>query len=212
MSIETQPILAFHGDVAIKQKYLDRLRQHQVANEIVQGKGGAVGCTLNKYSHRAFETELGIPIMLANLEDLIFEALSVEDSKDFPINFLSAIPIGKDLSNIYKHFFIWLLADPNDGVIKFSETNKAKDEILVVVAKAKGSLEREMTVEEWQEIRIADGTALWFVEAVAHQVAGYSMAAADRAGLAVVSAACASDDPQELYKKMAYKLIELLAA
>lgn len=64
-------LIAYHGDPAIKAKYLTRIQAHEAADEIIHGKywengkGCAVGCTVHSNSHAAFETELGIPRMLA---------------------------------------------------------------------------------------------------------------------------------------------------
>lgn len=74
-------LAAYGGDPAVKDKYLTRVRQHREADELVRGlewdgrKGCAVSCALHKYEHAAYETELGIPAVLAHLEDAIFEGL-----------------------------------------------------------------------------------------------------------------------------------------
>lgn len=110
-------MLTFNNDPKVKDFYIDRLKAHQQADEIIQGtgwekgKGCAVGCTLNKYDHKAYETELGIPRILAKLEDKIFEGMSNEQAKLFPLQFLTAVPVGVDLKDVYKKFFIWLLTD-----------------------------------------------------------------------------------------------------
>ena len=75
------PLLAFHNSKATKAKYLKRVESHRKADEIISGtywengKGCAVGCTLNSASHSAYETELGSPRILAHLEDRLFERL-----------------------------------------------------------------------------------------------------------------------------------------
>ena len=113
---------AFHGDPAIKEKYLARVRAHRAADELVRGtgwseKGGrvracAVGCTLDKYDHASYETELGIPIRLAFLEDRIFERLPTEDDwKPWPEAFLDAIPVGADLRAVWAKFSVWKLTE-----------------------------------------------------------------------------------------------------
>jgi hypothetical protein len=61
------------------------------------GKGCAVGCTLEDYKHSRYETELGIPEWLAGVEDTLFEGMSVEKSKTWPEMFLSSIKVGDDL-------------------------------------------------------------------------------------------------------------------
>jgi len=98
----------FHGDKKIKAKYLKRLKAHAKADEIIQGigwkngKGCAVGCTLENYKHRQYEVELGIPEWLAYLEDRIFEGLQKEDAMKFPVQFLSAVPVGIGDDAMYK--------------------------------------------------------------------------------------------------------------
>ena len=98
----------FHGDKKIKAKYLKRLKAHAKADEIIQGtgwkngKGCAVGCTLENYKHRQYEVELGIPEWLAYLEDRIFEGLQKEDAMKFPVQFLSAVPVGIADDAMYK--------------------------------------------------------------------------------------------------------------
>src|SRR5256885_1696028 len=77
---------AFHGDLAIKAKYIARVNAHRLGDELVQGrywesgKGCAVGCTVHKDGyenpHAAYEVELGIPRIVARLEDRIFEGLT----------------------------------------------------------------------------------------------------------------------------------------
>lgn len=97
---------AFHGDEAVKQKYLARLKAHHEADEIIQGTGWenghgcAVGCTLNKYDHSAYENELGLPQWLALLEDKIFEGLPSIDAQQFAVDFLEAVPVGADVEKV----------------------------------------------------------------------------------------------------------------
>ena len=125
---------AFHGDPAVKQKYIDRMKAHMAAEQLVQGtgfdtasqKGCAVGCTLDKYSHFAYEEELGIPFMIAILEDNIFEALSAEQSKSFPLEFLEAVPVGVDLSKVFHQLEIWNLLDEKHGIIHKMKTDEEK--------------------------------------------------------------------------------------
>ena len=108
-------LIAFHGQQAIKDKYLARVAAHRAADELIRGtgwdghKGCAVGCTLEAYDHRAYETELGIPEVLAHLEDAIFERLPLDQAIQWPEKFLTAIKPGSDLSKISAHFMIWLL-------------------------------------------------------------------------------------------------------
>jgi len=93
-------MLTFHNDPAIKAKYLSRVIAHQNTDNLVRGigwedgKGCAVGCTLENYDHSRYPIELGIPEWLARLEDTLFEGMSLDKSKTWPEKFLAAIPVG----------------------------------------------------------------------------------------------------------------------
>ena len=106
---------AFHGDPAVKKKYLARVAAHRKADELVQGdgwtgtKGCAVGCTLNAYDHSRYPIELGIPEWLARVEDKIFEGLSPAEAKKWPEAFLKAIKPGANLEKAKGPFLIFVL-------------------------------------------------------------------------------------------------------
>jgi len=112
-------MLSYHSDPAIKAKYLARVEGHAEADEIIKGryweagKGCAVGCTIHGDSYADFETELGIPRILAWLEDVIFEGLPNRLAKTWPERFLSSIEPGKDLSRVAWQLLHWLLTDRN---------------------------------------------------------------------------------------------------
>src|SRR6266404_5136658 len=99
---------AFHNDPAIKAKYLARLAEHHQLDQIIQGTGFdhegnhgcAVGCTLDNYDHKAYETELGLPMWLAYLEDKIFEGLQSAKAPQFAVNFLAVIPVGANVEKV----------------------------------------------------------------------------------------------------------------
>jgi hypothetical protein len=105
-------MLAYHSDPAIKAHYLARVEGHAAADEIIKGqyweagKGCAVGCTVHGGSHCDFERELGIPQMLAWLEDVIFEGLPNRVAKTWPERFLSSISPGKTSPASLGSFFI----------------------------------------------------------------------------------------------------------
>jgi hypothetical protein len=106
-----------------KAKYLARVREHMRLDQIVQGigyedgRGCAVGCTLDAYHHAAYERELGIPASIACLEDALHEGMSIELAKQWPERFLAAVPCERDLSAALPRFLIWLLTEecPSDA-------------------------------------------------------------------------------------------------
>ncbi len=97
---------AFHNDPKIKTKYVNRVKAHAKADEIVKGKywengkGCAVGCTIHSSNHSAFETELGIPTWIARLEDTIFEGLPNARAMTWPLELLKSTRVGVDLNQV----------------------------------------------------------------------------------------------------------------
>jgi hypothetical protein len=108
-------VKAFLNKKLVKTKYLNRVIAHRKADEIVKGmywengKGCAVGCTVHSSRHDSYETELGIPSWLAQLEDTLFEHVSNKYGKTFPERFLNAIPVGVDLAQVKSKFLIFVL-------------------------------------------------------------------------------------------------------
>lgn len=99
-----------------KKEFVAELIKHQKADDFIRGtywnvdkgKGCAVGCSLQSISklkdlkfsfddHSLYETHLGIPEWLARLEDTIFENISLERSKTWPVEFAKAIKVGANL-------------------------------------------------------------------------------------------------------------------
>jgi hypothetical protein len=122
-------MLAYHGDPAIKEKYIARVRAHRLADHLIQGtgwshtvqRGCAVGCTLESYDHARYPIELGIPTHVAYLEDALFELLPQELAMTWPERFLSAIRPGTDLSRVWSEWAIWALVDKQHGMIRTYE-------------------------------------------------------------------------------------------
>ena len=104
----TEQLLSFHGDPAIKQKYVNRLKEHRRLEHLQQGtgwgagKGCAVACTLEVYDHTLFPDQLGLPTWLAQLIDTVFENLPKGKAEQFARDVLDAIPIKVDVEPV-KH-------------------------------------------------------------------------------------------------------------
>jgi hypothetical protein len=160
-------LISFHGKESIKDFYLNRLIAHSEADEIIQGtywqdgRGCGAGCTVHSRSHESYESELGIPRILARLEDRIFEGLPNEKAKEFPIQFLDAIPVGVDLEPVWRKFMIWLLIDENEGVIRHAKTAKTKKVIKDV---AKAFSDKTVSREKWATVRRAAYAAAYATE------------------------------------------------
>ncbi|MBN8867536.1 MAG: hypothetical protein J0H98_08275 [Solirubrobacterales bacterium] len=100
-------IRGWHGDPALKEATVAEMVEHQNADRLVQGygywqdgKGCAVGCLIKSDNHVEYEERFGIPEWLAWMEDKIFEGLPKEKAQQWPVRFLSAIPVGADFSGL----------------------------------------------------------------------------------------------------------------
>jgi len=204
------PLRAFHGNPAIKATYLARVRAHREADELIHGtywedgKGCAVGCTIHGSDHSDYERKLGVPTILAYLEDRLFESLPAEAAQQWPAAFLEAIPVGADLSLVWPKFAVWLLTDPQDGVVRFSRDDQARHAITGVA----GLYQRVCTGqavsrEEWTAARAAAydasyraaGNAAW-ASATAGGVATYAARKAARTVRATGEATFGTDDEE----------------
>ena len=124
---------AFHNKQSVKDKYIARVKAHAKADEIIKGsywedgKGCAVGCTIEGSSHMRYEIELGIPVGLAYLEDTIFEGMTNSKAMKFPLKFLEAIPVGADLSLVTAKFIVWQFEDKKHGLKNIQELKDNKE-------------------------------------------------------------------------------------
>ncbi len=228
-------LLAFHGKAEIKTKYLDRVKAHREADEIIhgtyweKGKGCAVGCTVEKSqnAHEAMEEELGIPKELAYLEDVLFEEMSNGHAKEWPERFLTAITPGADLSLVASKFMVWQWEDSKFGlgVIKEITDNK---ELLKICEDVVGAYKKVINGEiikqsEWEELYKRADDIYWAgawagagagAGAWAWAGAGAGAGARARAWAGAWAGAGAGAEYDKVYKESilaaADKLIELL--
>ena len=111
---------AFHNDPSIKDSLLARLRDDAAHGRIVERQDweDREGCAVGGSDHMLYESEYGIPAVLAHIEDTIHEGLPESDRVTFPIRFIEAIPVGADLSRISWAFLHTILTDPviNPGI------------------------------------------------------------------------------------------------
>jgi len=140
-------MLTFHGKKELKDQRIAKVRMHRLADQLVKGtywedgKGCAIGCTIHSGRHQDYETELGIPVELAYLEDRIFELLPNGKAMMWPERFLDAIPVGVDLraTHVNKRFVLALMTDETRGVLPRIKDVKAKqigEEIAEALRKA----------------------------------------------------------------------------
>lgn len=126
--IDTKPLLAFHGDAQLREKFLAEMQRHRDTDMLMQGmigentaagwRGCHVACGLHTmekisgaevdsyYSHGLWETLIGIPEWVARVCDRIFEGLVVDEAREFPMAFSHAVRCGAELNRIKPEFML----------------------------------------------------------------------------------------------------------
>lgn len=193
-------MIAFHGDLKIKDKYLNRVLAHAEADQIIKGlywkngKGCAVGCTIHSADHAEYETQLGIPRWLAKIEDRLFEGMSDKDSKIWPENFLAAIHPGADLEKAKAPFMIYLMKHvlKNFDNVKYPKVVSSINEVIRLY-------ETNGTIEDFRKTYSAAADAAATADAAyayayAYADAATTATAAHAAAAAAAAAYAAADD------------------
>jgi hypothetical protein len=219
-------MLAYHGDATIKTAILAQLAQHRTADELVQGiywengRGCAVGCTIHGGEHGEYETRFGIPMMLARLEDSIFEGLPNDVAKLWPERFMSAVRPGADLSRVGWQFLHWLLTDEtiNPGINHELVRDAVRQcaDVLAVVATGHELVESAAWSVE-SAARSAARSAAWSAARSAEWSAASAESAASAARSAAWSAESAARSAESTARSAAWvtmsnKLVELVEA
>jgi hypothetical protein len=230
-------MIAYRNDPSIKDAILKQLEMHRLADEIVKGvywedgKGCAVGCTIHSDNHMEYEARFGIPVMLARLEDRIFEGLPNADAMIWPKRFMSAVRPGSDMSRVGWKFQHWLLTDKNVNpgidhpLVKAEVAECARIVGLLcdgfsVDQSAARSAERSAESAAWSAARSAESaaSAAWSAARSAESAASAAWSAARSAESAAWSAAWSAERSAEsaawsaAWRKMADKFIELIEA
>jgi hypothetical protein len=112
-------MISFWGEDCLKKAVIARVKEHQRLDQIIQGtywdgaRGCAIGCALHSGDHMAFETQLGLPVFIAYMDEHIFEQLPLQEAKLWPLRLIEALPVGVDLHLVFPRFMHWLLRDPH---------------------------------------------------------------------------------------------------
>src|SRR3982751_3087847 len=132
--------LSYHGDAAVKEKYVSRVKAHYDADDIIQGeywengKGCAVGCIVETSDspHFTMSQELGWPLWLCKLTDKLHEGQTNEQSKEWPVKIVNAVPVGlskRQFDIVKAKFFHWLFVDETYGVLRHAKTERTASSI-----------------------------------------------------------------------------------
>ncbi len=150
-------MLSYQNSPELKARFVAHVERHRQLDHLRRGtygvmeggefRGCAVGCAVRSLDeidgrdlvikqspHLELAERLGIPLVLAHLQDGIFEGLPEKEAMLWPSLFAQATPIGADLSLVWPRFAHWLLVDPADGVLRHARSEAARSAINGVAA------------------------------------------------------------------------------
>jgi hypothetical protein len=112
----------------LKDAFVKIIKEDKINGKFTKGsywspekqKGCAIGCSEralctilgDKYENRRhyyLSKTLNIPESIFHLQDEIFESLPKTESDQFVVDFVEALPVGKDLTNVEYKVKIWIL-------------------------------------------------------------------------------------------------------
>lgn len=214
---------AFINTPITKERFLFHLKEHQKQDAFISGtygnslrngtfEGCAVGCSIRSIAlelkedldlgnHKLYEKYLGVPDWIARLEDTLFENLSEERQKTFPVEFGEAVNEGADLDKIKVPFIVYILNE-NLKTLDSLKVDKEKDNAVFnsieLVRKATFQMIKAQKSGDKEKIEAARSAA-WLAGLAAGSAAW--LAAGSAVGSAVGLAAS---------EKYADKLLELM--
>jgi len=177
-------------------------------------RGCSVGCAINSLDrlgqhmtrdtdadyayddHGHLASRLGMPEIVWRLNDRIFESISPELALAWPLHFAQAIPVGRDLGQVWPRFSLWLLTDPIYGSRRHVLPNGLAAFDVVVALFRRQAAGETATPEEWQTARRAAYAAPVVSAAYAADAAfaAYAASAADAASAAARAYAASAAD------------------
>ena len=103
--------------------------------------------------HGIYERELGIPRILAELQDVIHEGLPDESFPNWPERFMEAVPAETDLSKVWPGFTIWLIGNflAEKQRVVTEQSRQGIDNLLRTAANASGIEIKEQFYEKCAE-------------------------------------------------------------
>lgn len=249
-------ILTYHNSAAVKQERINRCKAHIEADRLIGGSYGAdyrgkfqacaIGCQVYyiaqangldwkkvKDKHILVAADYGWPVWLCWVEDRVFGNLPPERQKTWPLELVSAVPVGVDLAPV-RHALLAFIAREVVAFDrdKYHDVAKASDDAAALHERmAQGN---PVSDEEWSAAKSAaksaaesEARAAWAAWSAAWAAEGAAEGAAWAAEFAAKSAAAraawaAESEARAAWRaaaraawsaawiKMADKLIELM--
>ncbi len=110
--------IAYQSNPDLKLSCIHGMQQLIKANKLSQDQTWDV---------KAYANAIQTPMVLAELIKSIFIHLPQDHAFNWAIKHLEAIPVGKDLSEVWPNFRTWLIWDPKDGLINYIDKGLIRD-------------------------------------------------------------------------------------
>ena len=187
---------SFNGEVALKEDLIDEMKKHQEADDLIKGTysemsgkflGCAIGCSVQSLitrrgvsikhdDHKALGDAIGSPEWLMRLQDTLFENLPEKESKEFPVKFYQAMPVGVDLEPVKWRFCAFILKENIERVLALDIDEKLKEQVVDAVRGVLVLHEKAIENGNWDES--AAKSAAWSAKSAAKSAAWSAESAA----------------------------------
>lgn len=160
-------LIAWRGSKT-KQETLALFQSHIIADTLRPGSYGreeggkhiacTIGCLTGSNDHKLYETLYGIPVGLAYIHEAIFEDISDIDlkaSQQWSYNFLKDIPEDANLGCIQSQLTLWLINNPDYGLMHHGMDNVNFTFLLSESSKLHSKIVSgdQVSPEQWLDIR-----------------------------------------------------------
>ena len=226
---------AFLNDSAVKTEFLTQAGNYRTTGRVPQNPvcilagipsrqlsrahpGGAqfvafdaIGRGIQSRRYVNYETELGITSVLATLQDAVHLGLKDAEADAWMELFLSSIPVGADLREVPAQFATWLLDDAEEGIIPAAEAKGCLGNVPTMVNRSRTAVDSSPE-SEWGAVGLVQFAVRTVVQMTATAAASNFVKGGKHATARDAAQAAVDEAVPALYKRMADKLIELVAA
>lgn len=84
-------------------------------------------------AHEAFGADLGFPARVAFAYQGLFEDLHESTSPHWPLRFARCVPVGADMTTVWRDLALFILADPKTGLALYTQTGEQAKAVQVII-------------------------------------------------------------------------------
>jgi hypothetical protein len=166
---------SFHNDPAVKAEIARRLQAHRAGDVSSPAARMADDPNLS-----VFQQRLGIPKAFGGLIDTIAASLgTAARATQFAEDWLGAAPVGSDLHGVAHAVLLWLLTDPEHGLVRHATSDAERQMIDRVAALHRRSRSGEVVdARQWRDARTAAMAATDSLQGGMQKAVGHTIEAA----------------------------------